>query len=198
MGNSRFSDLVELIAQLRDPEGGCPWDRAQDHRSLRPYLLEEAHEAIAAIDADDPRALVAELGDVLLQVVLHSQIAAERGEFGIDDVMAALADKLTRRHPHVFGDASSDLPSIHQRWEEIKADERQAKTELPLLLRARKLAAVRAHHGQEEACERAPETAEELAGCRILDAIAAAWRDGIDPELSLRKVVERLEAEATP
>jgi len=131
MRGKPFSDLLELIARLRDPVDGCSWDRAQDHVSLRPYMLEEAYETIAAIDGGDPAALASELGDVLLQVLLHSQIASEREEFSIDDVIAGLAEKLTRRHPHVFGDASNDLLSVHRRWEEIKSQENRVEATLP-------------------------------------------------------------------
>ena len=140
--SERLARLVGLIARLRDPEGGCPWDRAQDHRTLRPYVVEEAHEVVAAIDGGDPDALESELGDLLLQVLLHSRIAEEAGEFTLDDVMETLAAKLERRHPHVFGDAPSDLVAIRARWNEIKAAEPgRATAELPPILAARKLVA---------------------------------------------------------
>jgi uncharacterized protein YabN with tetrapyrrole methylase and pyrophosphatase domain len=198
MRSRSFYDLVELIARLRDPENGCPWDRAQDHASLRPYMLEEAYETIAAIDGGDPAALASELGDVLLQVLLHSRIASERGEFSIDDVIACLVEKLTRRHPHVFGDASNDLPSITRRWEEIKSRENQVEATLPILVRARK--AVSALAKRERAglidAERIGRTPEERAGARILAVIDAAWREGFDPELALQKALDRLGKEA--
>src|SRR5262249_11252218 len=95
--------LVDIMARLRAP-GGCPWDREQTHASLRPYLIEEAYEVLEAIDGGDVSALRDELGDVLLQVIFHATIAAEAGRFGIADVASAIADKLVRRHPHVFGD----------------------------------------------------------------------------------------------
>ena len=98
-----FDDLVATMAHLRGP-GGCPWDREQTHQSLRPYLLEETYEALEAIDSGAPRQLCQELGDLLLQVVFHAQMAQEAGAFTIDDVIAGLVDKLVRRHPHVFGD----------------------------------------------------------------------------------------------
>jgi tetrapyrrole methylase family protein/MazG family protein len=197
MASSAFSDLLDLIARLRDPADGCPWDCAQDHTSLRPYMLEEAYEAIAAIDSGDPKALASELGDVLLQVVLHSQIASESDEFSMGDVIAGLSEKLQRRHPHVFGDASNDLPSIHRRWEEIKAQEGAKKGDVPILVRARKtvyaLAKLeRADVIREEGVGR---TTEERAGLRILAAIEKAWRGGLDPELALRKALDRLEQE---
>lgn len=203
---SPFDRLVALIARLRDPETGCPWDCAQDHRSLRPYLLEEAYETIAAIDAADPAGLAGELGDVLLQVLLHSRIAEEQGEFAIDDVIDLLARKLTRRHPHVFGAASNDLPSIYRRWEEIKAQEKGRtggaekgpSASLPILVRARKtvfsLAKLEKGHLIDEL--RAGGTEEEEAGARLLGAIEDVWRAGFDPELVLRKTLDRLEKAA--
>jgi uncharacterized protein YabN with tetrapyrrole methylase and pyrophosphatase domain len=195
MTSESFAGLVELIAHLRDPVHGCPWDRAQDHASLRPYLLEEAYETIAAIDSGDPSALASELGDVLLQILLHCQIASERGEFKIDDVLSRLAEKLTRRHPHVFGSASSDLPSIVRRWEEIKSRENQNETILPILIRARKAVFAlanlkKAYLIDDESIERTP---EERAGSRILAVIEAAWREGFDPELALRKALDRIQ-----
>jgi len=112
------------MARLRGP-GGCPWDREQTHRSLRPYLLEEAYEALEAIDHGSPDALRQELGDLLLQVVFHAQMAAEAGAFTIEDVVAALVEKLVRRHPHVFGDAQvGGARDVLAHWEAIKAQER--------------------------------------------------------------------------
>jgi MazG family protein len=119
-----FADLVATMARLRGP-GGCPWDRAQTPSSLRPFLLEEAYETLDAIDSGDPTRLKEELGDLLLQVVFHAQMAAEAGSFTIDDVVAGLVDKLIRRHPHVFGDASAANPdAVVARWEAIKETER--------------------------------------------------------------------------
>ncbi len=119
-----FDDLVATMARLRGP-GGCPWDREQTHRSLRPYLLEETYEAFEAIDAGSPQQLCQELGDLLLQVVFHAQMAAEAGTFTIDDVVAGLVDKLIRRHPHVFGDVEvGGARDVLTNWEAIKAQER--------------------------------------------------------------------------
>src|SRR5687768_11927541 len=100
-----FQALVELIARLRAP-GGCPWDREQTHRSLKPMTIEEAYEVLEAIDDGDDRHLASELGDLLLQVVFHAQIAAEESRFTISDVIEAVSDKMVRRHPHVFGSES--------------------------------------------------------------------------------------------
>ncbi|ADU50227.1 MazG family protein [Thermaerobacter marianensis DSM 12885] len=126
-----FGRVVELVRRLRAP-GGCPWDRAQTHRSLRRFALEEAYEVVAAIDAGDPRHLADELGDLLLQVLLHAQIAAEAGHFTIADVCHALADKLIRRHPHVFGGVEADSPADVQRlWAAIKRAEAAAREGVP-------------------------------------------------------------------
>lgn len=119
-----FSDLVATMARLRAP-GGCPWDRAQTPASLRPYLLEEAYETLEAIDSGVPARLKEELGDLLLQVVFHAEMAAETGAFTIDDIVAGLVDKLIRRHPHVFGSATATTPdAVVTRWEAIKQAER--------------------------------------------------------------------------
>ncbi|MCF2972255.1 nucleoside triphosphate pyrophosphohydrolase [Synechococcus sp. Nb3U1] len=123
-----MSRLAAIVAQLRAPEG-CPWDRAQTPESLTPYILEEAYETVAAIRAGDPAAIADELGDLLLQVVLQSQIFAEQKHFDLEAVAAGIADKLIRRHPHVFGDAViADLPELHRTWEDIKQTEQPDQT----------------------------------------------------------------------
>ncbi len=124
-----FDRVVALMARLRAPDG-CPWDRRQTHESLKPYLLEEAYEVLETIDHGDMTKLKEELGDVLLQVLFHSQIAQESARFTITDVLQLLGDKLVRRHPHVFGSEGQSGPSLHPdevvtRWEEIKRAERQ-------------------------------------------------------------------------
>src|SRR5262245_42784896 len=121
--SQRFQKLTDLMAALRAPNG-CPWDRKQTHDSLKPYLLEEAYEVLETIDHQDRRKLAEELGDVLLQVLFHSQIAAEAGTFTIDDVLDGLSDKLVRRHPHVFPSGSKDpIPTnadqVLAKWEDI-------------------------------------------------------------------------------
>ena len=126
MANSagvRFDALLSLMARLRG-EGGCPWDREQTRASLKPYLIEEAYEVLQAIDEDDTGHLAEELGDLLFQVVFHSQVAAEAGEFTMSDVLDRLIEKMTRRHPHVFGDrAVADARDALRQWERIKRDE---------------------------------------------------------------------------
>ncbi|NWF71461.1 MAG: nucleoside triphosphate pyrophosphohydrolase [Nitrospirae bacterium] len=160
--SERFHTLVELMAALRGPDG-CPWDRKQTHESLKPYLLEETYEVLEILDRQDRGKLPEELGDVLLQVLFHSQIASEAGSFTIEDVLEQLADKLIRRHPHVFKNGTADqIPTnadqVVMRWEDIKRTERQASGRpdsvldgvpqtLPALLRAYQLQARAARVG---------------------------------------------------
>jgi len=141
-----FDRLVEIMRTLRAPDG-CPWDREQDARSLRPYVLEEAYEVVQAIDDEDAEALVGELGDLLLQIVFHSHLAEEKGEFDIEAVVTGICEKLIRRHPHVFGDGKADTPrEVRERWEMLKLEERgggsvvdDMPTSLPALAKAEKL-----------------------------------------------------------
>ena len=122
---SNFEELVRVMKRLRAPEG-CPWDREQTHSSLKPYMLEEVYEALEAIDSEDDSELCKELGDVLLQVVFHAQIAEEGDRFTIEDVAGAIVEKLVRRHPHVFADAEVDNTGhVIANWEEIKKQERR-------------------------------------------------------------------------
>ena len=143
--------LLAIMARLRDPAAGCPWDLQQDFRSIAPHTLEEAYEVADAIERDDLAALRDELGDLLFQVVFHAQLAGERGAFAFDDVVDAICDKLTRRHPHVFGGAPvRDAAEQTLVWERLKAAERAAlghgqgalagiPAALPALARAQKL-----------------------------------------------------------
>lgn len=119
-----FEDLVRIMARLRG-EGGCPWDREQTHASLKPYLIEETHEVIEAIEKGEDEKLKEELGDLLLQVVFHAEIAEEEGRFTIRDVIGRIHEKLVRRHPHVFGDVEADTPEkVLRNWEAIKLKEK--------------------------------------------------------------------------
>ncbi len=120
----QFDFLVNIIARLRSP-GGCPWDRQQTHRSLRQNLLQECYEVLEALDKGDPQKLSEELGDLLMQVVMHSQIAAEAGEFSIREVIEKITRKLIHRHPHVFGEVKvRDAAEVLQNWEALKREER--------------------------------------------------------------------------
>jgi tetrapyrrole methylase family protein/MazG family protein len=146
---SLLDRLVDLMATLRSP-AGCPWDRAQDSTTLKPYLLEEAYEVLEAIEEGTPHKLQDELGDLLFQVIFHAQLARERGDFDVYDILAGTIAKMTRRHPHVFGSAAASTPKeALQNWEEIKRQEKTAAEgtsvldgvprQLPSLLRAQRL-----------------------------------------------------------
>src|SRR5262245_26204317 len=131
--HASFARLVEIMATLRGPMG-CPWDREQTPDTLKPYLIEETYEVLEALEAKDVSAFKEELGDLLLQIVFHAQLMAEAGAFTIDDVAQAIADKLVRRHPHVFADVKvKDAEEVGQNWAKIKAQEKAGKTDRSVL-----------------------------------------------------------------
>lgn len=169
-----FDRLVEIMARLRGPDG-CPWDAQQTHESLRPYLLEEAYEVLEAIDDSDPGRLSGELGDLLLQVVFHAELARERGDFDVADVCRKISDKLQYRHPHVFGTVEvENADEVVTNWERLKRqeDEHQERQsaldgvprELPALQQADKLQKRAAKVGFDWQNEQGPlhKIAEEL------------------------------------
>ncbi len=118
-------ELIDIVAKLRSPDGGCPWDLAQTPQTLTPYVIEEAYEVVDAINSEDPQAVAEELGDLLLQVVLQAQIASEDKQFSLLEVAQGISQKLIRRHPHVFGDVSvQNVDEVRQNWEQIKAAEK--------------------------------------------------------------------------
>jgi ATP diphosphatase len=126
--NHSIVGLLRIMAQLRNPDGGCPWDLEQDFASIAPYTIEEAYEVADAIDRGDLDDLKDELGDLLLQVVFHAQMASEQGAFGFDEVVAAISDKLVRRHPHVFAQGQADdAAAVAANWDAIKRQERADK-----------------------------------------------------------------------
>jgi len=192
-----LTDLVEVIARLRSPTG-CPWDRAQTHRTLVPYLLEEAYEAAAAVADGSTEEMMDELGDVLLQVLLHAQIEAEAGHFGIGDVADSLRAKLVRRHPHVFAGGQADTAdAVRQKWEEIKGHEERPPRErrLPALVSAAKFVEVQEAAGRPVPIGtwlRPPAGAlqsERVVGEILLEGVALARQLGFDAELSLQKLL---------
>lgn len=122
---SRYAALRDIVARLRAVDG-CPWDREQTHDSLKPYLLQEAYEVLAALDEGNLAALPEEMGDLLFQILIHAQLAEEAGEFAMTDVLAALSDKLVRRHPHVFGETKLESAGeVVEQWDRLKRDERE-------------------------------------------------------------------------
>jgi tetrapyrrole methylase family protein/MazG family protein len=207
-------DLIRVMARLRGPDG-CPWDREQTHQSLARHLLEETHETLEAIDTGDPLRLREELGDVLLQVVFHAEMARGEETFDIDDVAEEITAKLIRRHPHVFGDLQVDSSSeVLVNWERIKVEEKgqhavddEIPATLPALARASKvqrraagsgfdwrtkeaaLAKVREELAELEAA--GPDRVEDELGDVLFAVAALGRRVNVDPETALRKATRR-------
>ena len=215
MSQQPIDRLLSIMARLRDPETGCPWDVAQTYETIVPYTIEEAYEVADAIARQDLLALKDELGDLLLQVVFHARMAEEAGAFAFDDVATAISDKMERRHPHVFGDATS------VDWEGIKAEERAQNSDasalagvalaLPALLRAEKLQKRAARTGfdwpdaqgarekiLEEMAEvdAAPDadSREDEIGDLLFAVVNWARKHKIDPEVALRRANAKFEA----
>ena len=212
---ARLLDLVAVMDRLRSP-GGCPWDAAQTHATLTPYLLEEAYEAVEAVESGDRAELQEELGDVLLQVVFHARLAEEDAEqpFDIDDVAAGIVAKLVRRHPHVFGGAAEETTpdGVEASWDRIKTAEKDREsvldgipTALPALARADAVLGRMGRAGLTVDPDTAagliaadPPTGwdEARVGGTLLDVVRRARDAGVDPEAALRAAVRRLEASA--
>ena len=186
-----------VIDYLRDPVDGCPWDLEQTHESLRPHLLEETYEVLEAIAAGDPAELCEELGDLMMQVVLHAKLAEQAGDFTLDDVSEGIRAKLVRRHPHVFGDGTADTPKLVEgAWERIKAEERPQRESvldgvpktLPSLARAQSIL------GRAERNGFARELAHsEDLGQRLLDLVQHARAHDISAEDALRDALAAFE-----
>jgi NTP pyrophosphatase (non-canonical NTP hydrolase) len=200
-------DLIAVMARLRSPTG-CPWDREQDHRSLRFHAVEEAYELMDAIEASDDQEMVEELGDLLLQVVFHCQLAGERGAFDFDEVARRITEKLIRRHPHVFGEVKvKNVDEVWANWEKIKKAEkhgtRHARASaldgiprhLPALLRAEKLVK-KARKANllptVDVAKKPPITRSALAGC-LFELAARAQARGWSAEELLRAETKRRE-----
>jgi XTP/dITP diphosphohydrolase len=197
---ARLLDLVAVMDRLRSP-GGCPWDAEQTHRSLLPYLLEEAYETVEAVETDDLDGLREELGDLLLQVVFHARLGEEHPErpWSVDDVAAGIVDKLVARHPHVFGPAGEGGPDAEQvdlRWDELKRAEKGRRSAVdgvpldqPALALAAKLVARAGRAGVGVPVPAAGWPAQmspDAVGAALLALAAAATRAGVDAEAALR------------
>lgn len=189
-----FYELCNIVEKLRAPEG-CPWDREQTHKTLAKHLLEEAYEACDAIDDAVPEKMADELGDVLLQVVMHAQIGKEEGTFDIDDVTDAISNKMIERHPHVFGDVSvKSSQEVLDNWEEIKKAQRGQKSayeamlsvtkSLPALTKTEKIIGKAIKAGLYSR-ENSPAFAAEEIGERLFELCAFAYINGIDAEEEL-------------
>lgn len=210
--------LLRIMQRLRDPVDGCEWDRAQTFATIAPYTIEESYEVVDAIDRGDMDALREELGDLLLQVVFHAQMAAEAGAFDFNDVAQAIADKMEARHPHLFGEAPGVMNA--ERWEDLKAAERTAKgyvgamdgvaKALPALMRARKLQERAARYGfdwpdtsgpllklheeiEEFAAANTTEEQIEEAGDLLFAAVNVLRSNGIEAEDALKRANAKFE-----
>ncbi len=189
--------LVEIIKRLRAPDG-CPWDREQTHMSIRGHLVEECAELLEAIDREDSDSMREELGDVLMHIMLHAEIASEQGLFSFDDVAAELGDKLVRRHPHVFGDAKAyDSHDVLKIWQQVKTKEKKARTVgglfdgIPPQLSALRYAydvAKKADSGILEKADKNSVSAGDSAdmGRRLFELVREAASRGLEPEAALR------------
>ncbi len=204
---ARLLDLVAVMDTLRSP-GGCPWDAQQTHQSLLPFLLEETHEVIEAVEAGDREHLAEELGDLLLQVVFHARLAQEeQPPFSIDDVAAGIVAKLVRRHPHVFGSAAAQGPGgltaadVEQNWEQLKAAEKPRRVgfdgipaSLPALARAQKMLSRIERGGSSLDQAVTAAAAGDAVAATLLGAVLEAREAGQDPEAVLRAALGRLPA----
>ncbi len=208
-----FEGVRAVVAKLRDPDGGCPWDLEQTHETLKRYLLEEAYEALEALDEGEPKRLAEELGDLLMQIVLHAQLGEDAGEFVIEDVFASIAAKLIRRHPHVFGELEvSGAQEVLRNWEVLKKEERgdqplldAVPTALPALAQAQSVQsrAAKAHLGPQPMpadaiartlgplAEATGEAPSELLGELLFGIVALARERDLDAEEALRQAVRR-------
>lgn len=202
-GKYTFDELVGIVAKLRAPDG-CPWDREQTHNSIRKNMIEEAYELVEAIDGGKPEKVADESGDVLLQVVLHAQIAKDGGEYEIDDVTDAICRKLIHRHPHVFGEVEvKNSAEVMNNWDAIKrADREQSSiTEelrgvsgyLPSLMRAQKMLKKAKKAGysiKTPECTEHVKTEEEV-GKLLLEIASACNEDGVDAEVALSGCINK-------
>jgi ATP diphosphatase len=184
-----LSRLVEIMAALRNPDGGCPWDLEQDFSTIRHYTIEEAYEVADAIEREDYDDLREELGDLLLQPVYHAQMASERGLFDLGDVVQAITEKLIRRHPHVFGEeAARNAGGAKAKWDEVKADERARK------------AARRGADAPSSVLDDVPQTLPSLARAEKLSRRAASvqfdWPDWRQTLAKVREELDEIEAVA--
>lgn len=196
MERKDFYEFCRIIEKLRAPDG-CPWDREQTHESLAKHLIEEAYEAYDAIEEGNPEKIADELGDVLLQIVMHARIGEEQGTFTIDDITSIVSEKMIVRHPHIFGDVTvSDSEEVLDNWEEIKKKERGQKSvyesmegvtkSLPALSRATKLISKAAKAGFYASSEKKETATEEEIGAKLFEICALAQQNGIDAEAALR------------
>lgn len=190
--------LLEVADRLMGP-GGCPWDQKQTFKSLQPFVIEEAHEVVEAVDLDEDSHMIEELGDLLYVIVFYAKLAKVHGRFGMEEVVKAVTEKLIRRHPHVFGGVKADtLEEIKENWERIKKEEgkkeeREFPPTLPLLVRAQKVLEKLERGGKRFSGASSKKLSEDEVGDELVSLIEAARRSEVDVESALRRALHRLE-----
>ncbi len=200
----QFDSLLGVAEKLLSPEG-CPWDQKQTFSSLQPYMLEEAHEVIEAVDADDNAKIIEELGDLLYTIIFYGKLAEKTGRFSISDIVSAITEKLIRRHPHVFGEVKVEgADEVLKNWEKIKLQEKvEAKPAsvldgipptLPSLIRAQKIIKRMQRAGSALVPkEKSGQVSEEELGSQLLALIVKAENASIDAESAFRRALARME-----
>ncbi len=202
-----FDSLIKVAERLLGP-GGCPWDQKQTFSSLQPYVLEEAHEVIEAVDAGDDGKIVEELGDLLYTIIFYAKLAEKTGRFAMEDIVNTVKEKLIRRHPHVFGEVKvKGVDDIMQNWEKIKAEEKgkgkkpkspfdDIPPTLPTLVKAQKiLRRILRSETSELAARTFSQATEEEIGDAMINLILQAEKSDIDAESALRRALLRIERE---
>lgn len=198
-----FNSLLSIAEKLLGPDG-CPWDQKQTFLSLQPYVLEEAHEVIEAVDADDDRKMIEELGDLLYTIIFYGKLGEKHHRFSMEDIIKAVKEKLVRRHPHVFGEVKvSTIDEIAKNWEKIKAEEKkEAKPTgkldsipptLPALIRAQKIMKRIRRAGSSLIDQEMQVKSEEEIGDQLLKLIFLAELNDVDAESALRRSLSKLE-----
>ena len=198
----QFDSLLLIAEKLLGPNG-CPWDQKQTFLSLQPYILEEAHEVIEAVDADDDRKMIEELGDLLYTVVFYGKLGEKTGRFSIEEIVKTIKEKLIRRHPHVFGEIKvENIDEVIKNWEKIKAEEKKEAQyssaldgippTLPTLIKAQKILKRILRSGSELLSKDTQKMTEEEVGNQLLKLILVAELNEIDAESALRRSLAKL------
>jgi len=192
-----FDDLWEVATRLNAP-GGCPWDLKQTFKSLQPYVLEEAHEVVEAVDRGEDKEIVEELGDLLYTVLFYAKVAEKAGKFSIGDILNTIKEKLVRRHPHVFESSKAATEEeVVKNWEQIKKEKegknkKEFLKELPALAKAQKMLEI-FHRSGFSPEDLAPSSIEEEIGTRLLEVVKEAKKSHVDSEGALRRVLLELQ-----
>jgi MazG family protein len=197
-----FDELVDIADILHGPDG-CPWDRKQTFQSLRPHILEEVHELLEAVDDDDAKGMVEELGDVLFQIIFYGKLGEKTKRFSLEDIIATVSEKLVRRHPHVFGDVEvKDADEVVHHWEKAKAEEKKERKHplegipktLGALARSQKIVSKMIHTKLSFPQKEQKASAEIAIGDQFLDLVIQAQQEGVDAESALRSALKKYEA----